>query len=192
MRNSFFIFSSLLLSSVYEAWAQIPPCAASCLTSLPAGCQSSDISCICKDSSFSIGIYCCAVPRCSPGDLEAVSTFAESLCSSAGVPVVSNPVCPATKAASTAASSSTAQSSSSTVQASSTTSSKPLSTTSTQTTVTRLTASSASTTSVPSSTSATASTTSTPSAAAAARSGPTMPGLRAGAAIAAIALFAAL
>ncbi|KAH8651481.1 hypothetical protein BGZ60DRAFT_520077 [Tricladium varicosporioides] len=55
---------------------QMPACASTCLGSVPPQCGSTDISCICLDSSFSVRIGCCAAARCSAADMQSNSTVA--------------------------------------------------------------------------------------------------------------------
>ncbi|UKZ66577.1 uncharacterized protein TrAtP1_007749 [Trichoderma atroviride] len=76
----------------------LPTCATGCVTkfttgSAIGGCQQLDIGCICKNADFLNGIACCLADACSKSDQDKAVSFAQQICSSAGVSTPDTVVC---------------------------------------------------------------------------------------------------
>ncbi|KAM0511170.1 hypothetical protein ACHAPE_010121 [Trichoderma viride] len=76
----------------------LPSCATGCVTkfttgSAIGGCQQLDIGCICKNADFLNGIACCLADACSKSDQDKAVSFAQQICSSAGVSTPDTVVC---------------------------------------------------------------------------------------------------
>ncbi|KAM0486954.1 hypothetical protein ACHAPX_000221 [Trichoderma viride] len=76
----------------------LPSCATGCVTkfttgSAIGGCQQLDIGCICKNADFLNGIACCLADACSKSDQDKAVSFAQQICSSAGVNTPDTVVC---------------------------------------------------------------------------------------------------
>ncbi|KAK1241436.1 hypothetical protein MKX08_001410 [Trichoderma sp. CBMAI-0020] len=76
----------------------LPTCATGCVTKFTTGtaiggCQQLDIGCICKNADFLNGIACCLADACSKSDQDKAVSFAQQICSSAGVSTPDTVVC---------------------------------------------------------------------------------------------------
>ncbi|PTB39517.1 uncharacterized protein TrAFT101_007704 [Trichoderma asperellum] len=76
----------------------LPSCATGCVTKFTTGtaiggCQQLDIGCICKNADFLNGIACCLADACSKSDQDKAVSFAQQICSSAGVSTPDQVVC---------------------------------------------------------------------------------------------------
>ncbi|RAK98359.1 CFEM domain-containing protein [Aspergillus ibericus CBS 121593] len=79
-----------LLAGLNLAAAQgmesLPACARDCATgAIPKSCSAIDVGCICSNTSFITSISCCVATACSDQDQNSAITFAQQICSGAGV-----------------------------------------------------------------------------------------------------------
>lgn len=49
------------------------------------GCKENDMACLCDNKDFAYGIHDCTVEACPDENVAAVQSYAQSLCSSAGM-----------------------------------------------------------------------------------------------------------
>ncbi|KAL7900134.1 hypothetical protein HDV63DRAFT_370439 [Trichoderma sp. SZMC 28014] len=94
-------FVSLVFTAALAAaqdLSGLPSCASACVLkfttgSAIGGCQQLDIACICKNADFLNGIACCLAGACSKSDQDTAVSFAQQICSTAGVSTPDNVVC---------------------------------------------------------------------------------------------------
>ncbi|PWY76379.1 hypothetical protein BO94DRAFT_538240 [Aspergillus sclerotioniger CBS 115572] len=69
-----------------QGMGSLPACARDCATgAIPKSCSAIDVSCICSNASFITSISCCVATACSEQDQKSAITFAQQICSGAGV-----------------------------------------------------------------------------------------------------------
>ncbi|KAM0446691.1 hypothetical protein ACHAPV_003115 [Trichoderma viride] len=76
----------------------LPSCASTCVLKFTTGtaiggCQQLDIACICKNADFLNGIACCLADACSKSDQDKAISYAQQICSTAGVTTPDTVVC---------------------------------------------------------------------------------------------------
>ncbi|PNP46697.1 hypothetical protein TGAMA5MH_01648 [Trichoderma gamsii] len=91
-----FVFTAALAAA--QDLSGLPTCATGCVTKFTTGtaiggCQQLDIGCICKNADFLNGIACCLADACSKSDQDKAVSFAQQICSSAGVSTPDTVVC---------------------------------------------------------------------------------------------------
>ncbi|KAL7925166.1 hypothetical protein ACQKWADRAFT_285236 [Trichoderma austrokoningii] len=147
----------------------LPSCATGCVTKFTTGgaiggCQQLDIGCICKNADFLNGIACCLAGACSKSDQDKAVSFAQQICSSAGVSTPDTVVCKDSSSqtgSATASDSSSSAASDSSSSSSKTTESSDSSTTATDSSSAPASTDSGSTTAAPTGSSSQTSTGST-------------------------------
>ncbi|MCJ1407591.1 hypothetical protein MMC19_001662 [Ptychographa xylographoides] len=108
MKGSLTLIAAALSFAAAQDVADVPACAEqAALSSISAtGCDLTDFSCICKDTSFFTSLLPVVEKDCSAADLNATIIFTEQLCQNSGVnlnteiPGLSTLVTSATSAAS--------------------------------------------------------------------------------------------
>ncbi|KAK0516450.1 hypothetical protein JMJ35_001053 [Cladonia borealis] len=80
-------FATIILQIKAQDLSGLPTCAqASAISSFTStGCQITDLTCICDDSTFIESLAPAIEKDCSPADIQEVSTFAMQLCDSVSV-----------------------------------------------------------------------------------------------------------
>ncbi|PYI09017.1 hypothetical protein BO78DRAFT_48657 [Aspergillus sclerotiicarbonarius CBS 121057] len=69
-----------------QGMESLPACARDCATgAIPKSCSAIDVGCICSNTSFITSISCCVATACSEQDQKSAITFAQQICSGAGV-----------------------------------------------------------------------------------------------------------
>ncbi|KAL1972394.1 hypothetical protein VTN31DRAFT_6808 [Thermomyces dupontii] len=124
---SFSVVAAVILSGAAAQGVDgLPKCAQACVTgAIPEQCNGFDVECICGDEAFIDKMACCVSKECEGDDIDAVLSFANGICTGAGVNVPTemppNPCGnePSATKSSTTESSATKESSSETASASS-------------------------------------------------------------------------
>ncbi|KAL1993047.1 hypothetical protein VTN49DRAFT_3804 [Thermomyces lanuginosus] len=117
------VAAAILSGAAAQGVDGLPKCAQSCVTgAIPEHCSGFDVGCICGDDAFIDKMACCVSKECEGDDINAVLSFANGICTGAGVTVPTemppNPC--ANQPSATKSSTSTTGSSTSTTQSSAT------------------------------------------------------------------------
>ncbi|KAJ8520503.1 hypothetical protein ONZ45_g2662 [Pleurotus djamor] len=104
-----YLLATFALAAVTIVHAQtLPACAKDCLNSTSSSCSSTDILCLCNNSTLVANVVDCARSSCQGADFNSAASGAVALCAAVGVTLSSLP----TGTASANATSMTASSSS--------------------------------------------------------------------------------